>query len=830
MMSRVGPVVLAISILFPGCGGPKPASADARFREASLQLRLGNLEQAFALADREYRRWQALSDAIPHWQFRNLKAEILMAQGRTKEALTLVETSPPPGAAFREQASRRLMNLGRARYLLAEYPESERLLNEAFQVASEGGPAGLLAEIELRRGSTLARLRRFTQADRSYRNALELATRQDDLYLQAAALGNLGFLHLNAARYDEALPFFEQALPLSERAGARKFVATTLGNLGRCYQGLGDFDKAIALLSKAASLAGQVGDLHGRQVWLGDLGEVYHHRSEFPAAVSHYRQALEVSRRLDIHYSTLQWLNSLTLTLIRSGDLAAADKYNREALALSPRVQMREEHLRARLGSALILAGNKQPAAAEKTYREVIAGASPFDEYEPLWEAQGGLGALLAENSRWAEADQEFRRALATIEETRSRLARDEWKLSFHSSSMRFYHDYVDFLMSRGRGEQALEVAESCRARVLAQKLGLARIRSPLATAAAFRRSARDLRAVLMSFWLAPRRSFLWVVRPEGVESFVLPPAAEVDSLAQAYKDAIHGLRDPLETRYEPPRRLYETLIGPVARTIPRGARIVVVPDGPLHEVNLESLVTGSEPPRYWIEDVCLAVAPSLGLLSILPSAGRPGPDSLLLIGNPAPPSGEFPPLPDVEREIGGVRRAFPGAGNAVFVGAAAHPGVYREAGPERFSVIHFAAHATASRENPLDSAVILSRRGDGYKLYARDLIGLPLKARLVTISACRGAGARFYSGEGLVGFAWAFLQAGAGSVLAGLWDVNDKSTAALMERLYAAMGSSQGPAAALRAAKLALIQAGGAWRKPYYWAPFQLYTRSQPF
>ena len=55
-----------------------------------------------------------------------------------------------------------------------------------------------------------------------------------------------------------------------------------------------------------------------------------------------------------------------------------------------------------------------------------------------------------------------------------------------------------------------------------------------------------------------------------------------------------------------------------------------------------------------------------------------------------------------------------------------------------------------------------MSREGDSYKLYARDIVKHHLTARLVTISACEGAGKRAYSGEGLVGLSWAFLRAGA--------------------------------------------------------------------
>ena len=150
------------------------------------------------------------------------------------------------------------------------------------------------------------------------------------------------------------------------------------------------------------------------------------------------------------------------------------------------------------------------------------------------------------------------------------------------------------------------------------------------------------------------------------------------------------------------------------------------------------------------------------------------------------------------------IRKQFAAEAVSVVDGDAASPAAFRGAAPERFSVIHFTSHAVANTESPLDSAVILSGPDQAYKLYARDVAALPLKAELVTVSACRSAGERAYAGEGLVGFAWAFLRAGSRRVVAGLWDVDDRSTAALMEEIYARIAAGASPPVALREAKRA--------------------------
>ncbi len=76
-----------------------------------------------------------------------------------------------------------------------------------------------------------------------------------------------------------------------------------------------------------------------------------------------------------------------------------------------------------------------------------------------------------------------------------------------------------------------------------------------------------------------------------------------------------------------------------------------------------------------------------------------------------------------------------------------------------------------------------------------------------------------------MVGLAWAFLRAGAHQVIAALWEVNDSSTPRMMDDLYRSLTHGAEPDQALRAAKLSMLHSQGVFRKPIYWAAFQLYT-----
>jgi CHAT domain-containing protein len=184
----------------------------------------------------------------------------------------------------------------------------------------------------------------------------------------------------------------------------------------------------------------------------------------------------------------------------------------------------------------------------------------------------------------------------------------------------------------------------------------------------------------------------------------------------------------------------------------------------------------------------------------------------------------QYPRLEFATQEMDSISSAMGGRAT-VFKGADARPDSYGRASPGRFNFIHFSAHASANQVSPLDSAVILSGPPEKCRLLARDVMKVPITAELVTVSACRSAGGKTYAGEGLVGFAWSFLRAGAANVIAGLWDVSDRSTSYLMTRLYTEIAAGSRIPDALRTSKLALIHQGGAYGKPFYWAPFQLYV-----
>ena len=600
----------------------------------------------------------------------------------------------------------------------------------------------------------------------------------------------------------------------------------TLTNLGWCHYMLGDYERALSFLTQSDALAATHGYAGERQLALQMAGNVHHRQGDGARAADAFRRSLAIARELGDQKRAAELLSNLAIVALDRGQIDAAAAFVTEALQIKRGIGDFAAIQHSLLTQGQIEERRGEHSAAEQRYRGVLD--STYAERELQWETWAALASLHVKMGQPGEAEAEFRQAFAIIEESRAELRQAEHKISFFSSLDQFQDAYIDFLVGRGDTRRALEVADRSRARLLRESLGIDESR-PAVTAARFQQASRALDAVILFYWLAPSRSFLWVVSAGGVQLHRLPGEPDIAARVEAHQRLVLRSRDPLAESAPDAEWLYETLVGPVKTVLPSGSRVIFVPDGALHQINPETLIVREPARHYWVEDVTVSIAPSLSVLAsdeVPQGAGRT-PRSVLLIGDPIAAGDQFPKLIHASREVERIAEQFAPTERTVFSGSQADRSAYLRSEPSRFSFIHFAAHAIANREVPLESAVILSPGQDSAKLYARDILSIPISADLVTISACRGAGSRAYAGEGLVGLTWAFLSSGAESVIAGLWNVDDASTAELMADLYAGLTKGEPAAEALRHSKLKLLQSASAYRKPYYWAPFVTYTRS---
>jgi CHAT domain-containing protein len=818
-------LALLLPLLIPLRDAPPP-DPQVEFDRAKQLFRDGYLEESQQEGDQGRQRYKK-SD--PGWaaKFSLLEAEDMLWRGMYGDALELLNA---PGMALNnpedsvERALIRALSLAR----LHRFAAATEQLAQA-DVVCAGSAYSACVGLSRTRGLMSMELGQLGSAREYFLQNLAFSRLHKDRWQEAVALLNLGFVSLQDNHFDEALDWSIAAHRQAMEIHAEEVAQASLGNLGWAYFELGDSDRSLDLFLQAERSSRKLGNLHTQLKWLGRAGYVERNRGSLVRAADHYGQALSIARTIDSRQDMIDILEDLSHISIDEGKIDEAGIYIDEAASLIHDSGNRLDQLEVLLVQGRIAAARREDKQAENLFETV--------RHDPAAQTSMRLGAghelarLYELEGNTAAADRTYKATLAAFEAARSELKKEESKLPFLANATSIYDDYIHFLVREGRPEEALAAADRSRARTLAQGLGLAKIRpasnSPDPAALALRTGS-----TLLFYWLGQKQSYLWTITPGKITIFPLPAESVIAPVIDRYRHALEGPDDPLESNNEDGGSLYQMLVAPARALIRPGAQVVLLDDGPLSKLNFETLIVpvanpGGHLPHYWIEDVTLVSAPSL-LMMANRRAAESRNRSLLMLGDAVSSDPEYPRLPNAAEEMRQIASHFRPGDQAVFSRASATPAVYLASAPERYGFIHFVTHAVASSADPLDSAILLSRNSasdDSFKLYARQILARPIRARLVTISACYGGGMRSYAGEGLVGLSWAFLRAGAHSVIGALWEASDETTPALMDSLYQGLGQGMTPAAALRNAKLGLLHSHTSLRKPYFWAPFQLYS-----
>lgn len=812
-------------VVLSGCHSAPPPQVT--YNKIQNEMRSGDLDLATADVDRAYRAFSAKNPEWG-WRFRIMKAQILVSRTQYKDALALLQEELPPSLAGSEVAIRKDMVQAIAYRLASQFVQSEEKFASARKLADLLHSKSQ-SEVLNNKGALEFDEQKYPDAAATYRQALTLAREVNFPAQAATALLGLGMVATAQERYGEALDWNQEALTLARSRGMKTTADTVIGNMGWNYADLGDFSNALQLYQQAAEESERRKLPHAQAYWLTGVANSYSALHDYPSAAAKLQQALKIARDTDDKSVLKVCLNGLATMEIETGRIDLAEQHNNEAQTIE-RASSDQSGLRdSQLLTARIQAGRRSYAEADKIFRALIA--DPQSGTALSWEAHARLAKVLDDENNLPEAEREYQKAIATIEAARDSLSLEDFRLTFISGGFEFYDAYVNFLARHGRTDDALRAAELSRARTLTEGLASASQAAAVSTRTLNpQQIAQKMKTTLLFYWLGQKQSHLWLISPNKTVHFDLPKASEIEPLVASYRDMVLRIRAADEVDSSPGKQLYALLVSPAEKLIKKNDSLIILPDDRLAGLNFETLVVNDPQPHFWIEDVTITTASSLTLLAASANRVTSKNKSLMLVGDTISPNDEFLPLRNAAEEIKVVASYFPAAQREVLEKAAATPTAYVLGHPERFAYLHFVTHGTASVTRPLESAVILSKEGDSYKLYAREILKHPLTAQLVTISACEGAGKRAYSGEGLIGLSWAFLRAGAHNVVGALWEVSDSSTPQFMDVFYGELAKGRTPASALRTAKLSLLHAAdtqSVFKKPYYWAPFQLYAGS---
>ncbi len=352
----------------------------------------------------------------------------------------------------------------------------------------------------------------------------------------------------------------------------------------------------------------------------------------------------------------------------------------------------------------------------------------------------------------------------------------------------------------------------------------------------------------LLEYVLAEPASYCLAVTHEMAAVVKLPAGrTQIDNVISSLLNKITSG----EFAQEESKQLYSFLLAPVPETLRLG-HLVIVPDGSLYQLPVDALMDPAG--NYLLKTHVVSYAPSATVLCFLRSRHGENRNQMAFLGVGDVPYDLEPPtgvagagrdalrfvarglydisgahlyhlqaarqeLLDADQAIGRPRNSV------LLLGGDATETKFKSEPLSNFKIIHFAVHGIATPHFPERAALVLGRdpkSADDGLLQFREIARLPLSADLVTLSACDTASGELQGEEGSTGLVQAFLFAGARSVVASVWSVDDSATELLMKQFYIHLAEKEDKASALRQAKLDYLDKMGDVA-PIYWAAFVL-------
>jgi CHAT domain-containing protein len=820
---------LVVSCALKPRGEPPFPSDPEGLQTLISRVRHSDPSRATKLAEQAYRKPGATISPIWQWRFRLLHAELLLDQAGGSKApipavLELLNSPTPPGVSSVEASARIASIRGYVAQVQSQWQVAEKFYEEASGGLSEVNEPCWRAELLVHhRAQTLRHRAKYADAETALSQAGADTKVCPDRFWETGVPCVEGNSYNDQFYYENAVASFERCRRLATVNKFPQLVALSLGNMGLCYDNLGDWDNALRTFDRTDDFYKSLAHPSGKELkdWgmhKGHRARTYLARGQYGEAARAYKEAIEIAMQIGDEPFLARWRAELTSLYIETGDYGSAKTLNQKAMEDTDFGADLPAAAAAHLNAARL---DRLQSDLPRAQEELANLEKELDEHwsqrDPkfIWQLHSERAQLLAAMKVAPQARREFEAALATADAARSSIHDDDYRLTFFQPLRSIYQSYVAFLAAQNQPVEALKVAESGHARLLAEKLNETSRPGP---ASDFAHVARVKNAVILSYLISPGGSYMWVTTANFTRMFRLPPEGTLRELIRRHNEPILEER-PLSEDQEG-RALYDVLVAPAASLIPQGSNVIVVPDGPLSDLNFETLIPPGPTAHYWVESAVISVAPSLTLL-LAENPGAFHPKSVLAAGSAVQAEPNLPQLGDEELQI--LNRIY-GSRCTLLKGAGATPANFLQAHPEQYSLIHLSAHAIPNPESPLNSYFVLSPGTDeGYKLYAHDLAKLKLGANLVILSACQSTG-KNVPGEGLVGLSWAVLRAGAHNVIASLWPVAASATAGLMGKFYSHLDAGESPSRALHSAKLELVRKPGS--TPYEWAAFQVYSR----
>ena len=828
-----------------------------------------NNVEALQNAEESLELWKSTNQKMGQARAYMIVGEYQMIQNNLVESTLNYETAKKLWEELNvpNQVAESLINLGFIEYRkgawqasLSFYIQAQQLIvDEAAEPYMMGQMKAGLAEAFMESGVP------STGLDR-YREALEYYRQMKSPGRLTSMEWGIGTAHYYLGNYSEALGILKTTR--AEAVDSKRPMLAALCDefTGRSYYELHDYPAALRHYQAALDGFTTSGNPMEAARTVALMGQVYQEQGNVQSARTHYLRALASFQKLSDQVNESATLYALGSLELEQNSVDAAEEHLKQSIKLTE--EMRRVSVSADLTAAfsarihdryekyIDCMMRKYQSSQSQDVMRVAFQTSELSRARSLGELLHATQANLFPGLDPQIAAQEKRlrgylndNANAKIRLLSGKFPPAELKaLESEYQQLKAEHDRL-IQDIRGRSQSYEQVIQPTA-------WDLRKIQDRVIT---------DDQTVLLEFMLGSEKSYLWAVTRSGIKSYELPNQETIDPLARRVhkllsSPPLNNSENELSTAIQDLARM---ILLPASEHLNK-QRIIVVPDGVLNYIPFQILPSPSSN-KLLVDDAEIINAPSASIFGELQEEAmnrQPAANLVAAFGDPIfaadyQPNGAqkndqviataqlrsalrdnnlnketFDPLAVTrlfyaKHELDSLGEV---AGNKALILREydATRDRFLQTDLTQFAILHLVTHGYFNPKHPQNSGFVLSDIDRDQKYMPgfvglREIYELRAPVFLVVLSACQTALGENVRGEGVIGMTRGFMHAGASSVVASLWEVDDNATAELMKLFYRNMlerGMKTGEA--LRAAQNTIRQRPE-WRSPHYWAAFTL-------
>ena len=654
-------------------------------------------------------------------------------------------------------------------------------------------------------GNAYLSLGEYQKAIEYYEKGLEISTEIEDRSGIASDNGNLGIAYFSLGEYQKAIEYYEKSLEINIAIGDRSGIASNNGNLGNAYRCLGEYQKAIEYCEKGLEISTAIGDRSGIAFKSSSLGSAYLSLGEYQKAIEYYEKGLEISTAIGDRLGIASNTSNLGSAYRRLG------KHEDALLNLMKSVRLYDRLFLHMVPDENKLAFIKQYFLTHMVLMTCFLSLKRTESAVLVNDLGRGKELHFCVDKHKKIVDEKtVEYAHATLNRIEAREEQIEIK-------------EIQKILDGGRNDTsilvfAFDLKNFLHIWVLNDECN-------------YKKSDTRLETLLLIIELLGKKnvtvnrdSSFFKLDSVGSNNnqMILPLGKQYEKYAA--RSTITTINSNLINR-EILQQLFMLLFYPVKDYV-HGNKLIIVPDKHLFFAPFSSLV--DENGCYLSHSYSTQITPSLHTLK---SSMQRLYDSdigfALFVGNPTSD------LPSAAEEVKCLSKIFDAR---PLLGPAAKKEAVLQLLSEA-SIIHIAAHGKPNRGEimlapncpPVQLGLSFTKL-ESYLLTERDITNKSLQARLVVLCCCH-TGRGEISSEGVIGITRAFLAAGARSVLAALWPIDDTATKVFMEKFYKELCEEISVCEALRRTMNVFQEhEKEEYRSSRIWAPFTIYGEDVKF